>query len=70
MVVGGLTQYHTRVQLEGMPADVERLTRRIQAFMNAGTDAPMVSLPTSQTGLDQGGKKHSTPLPAPKRSNS
>jgi hypothetical protein len=56
MVVGGYTQYLTRVQ--GMPKDVETLlTKKIRRFMSGGGNVPMVGLPILHGDIEDGGKK-------------
>jgi len=56
MVIGGYTQYLTRVQ--GMPKDVEKLfTKKIQKFMSKGEKVPMVSLSVMNSNIEKGGKK-------------
>ena len=56
MVIGGFTQYLTRVQ--GMPKEVEKLfTKKIRDFMAEGKTVPMISLPTLHSRFEDGGKK-------------
>ena len=56
MVVGGLTQYLTRVQ--GMPPEVEKeLTQKISHFMWDSPSTPPVNVETLQLPASQGGKK-------------
>ena len=56
MVIGGYTQYLTRVQ--GMPKEVEDLfTRRIHNFMSEGKTTPMISLSMLHGNPEDGGKK-------------
>ena len=55
MVIGGYTQYLTRVQ--GMPEEIERLfTKRIRNFMSGGK-VPMIGLPILHGNLEDGGKR-------------
>jgi len=56
MVIGGYTQYMTRVQ--GMPKEVEALfTKKIQHFMSGGEGIPMISLDVMHSSIKIGGKK-------------
>jgi len=55
MVIGGYTQYQTRVQ--GMPRDVEKLlTKKIQRFMSKNENIPMIGLSTMNCKIGNGGK--------------
>jgi ribonuclease HI len=55
MLIGGLTQYLTRVQ--GMPTSIENtLSKRIQQFMWCD-GAPMINIATMQSNIAQGGRK-------------
>ena len=56
MVIGGYTQYLTRVQ--GMPKEVEALfTKKIRHFMSGGEKVPMISLEVMHSNIKVGGKK-------------
>ena len=56
MVIGGYTQYLTRVQ--GMPKETEKLfMKKIRDFMAEGKRVPMISLPTLHGKIGDGGKK-------------
>ena len=56
MVVGGLTQFLTRVQ--GMPPTIESLlNKRIHKFMWGDSNSPMVNAAITTMHFNYGGKK-------------